>query len=998
MIPLGMTLVAGAIGSFFLFALLGFGALIVTAMLDPKIGKERALFGYALALLALTFFLLRPTPPESSNVRLKKVTDLPSAAGEVKADPFAHPDYRLDLERNAFQKFSDTRALPPIELEAPPWIALSFPLAPTIPGPAPGHRRALRGEPPTLSAGDGSAIAEIPAAVFAEYTPVPEDVYDWLLQGNQKWFIYIRALKDGSGPWIREGAPGFDALKWRLARQAEGWKDLQVEMATIGPAKQANDKLAREDVLKHRQLNVSQLRAEDHDQWFLRRTVDNHYREALALYGIGDPAQAGENALRQAARKMKAVGETGKENKEGWRRAATLLELALAWAKENGAAATQRAEILLELLEAYRAVRNDKMVLRTLAEYARTAPSNHRPWAWLGDSMIEIGIPELGLRYYEDALDRNRSHAMSILGKGLAQAWSGEHEDALRTWRGAQATPAARVRIAEGYLRLGRLDEAKQEIERFLAGEPGHALATLIRGAAHYALGDLDTARGAFEAVATMEGATAERAMACYNLGLTCVRLGQHDAAQAAFAAAQTALELGSDPGPIPDETVAPSLGLALVSLATGEIDTARERIEAARREAPHNAYVEFLAGVLAERGGNTASAVRALEESKRLAPEYAELDGWLAVTYLRLGEQQLATGAGMEAAAEYFERAEAFAQRAARREARADKRAYRMQLRLALVQLRSQHLPRKKRYELGLASARKVVDEPANRDQPMAHAIMGYCHYGLGGTDNVKQCMRDFQKVLEDVPEEEGHALAGWRSYADEALAAVKRWNSLEEKTVTFEGTEMPKDWKADESHGVRVRLVDGMLRFDGEAKKDGSFRDPIVTMTNQTLFDRDSIEEVSFDIRCPPKRAGTTANNVVFGVQLLAGRGRGGKMPGIGFFYDKGKMAFRVGGGQKKAFQDGDLLRQGDDIEEREWPTDEWLTVRIAREDRDKGEVAIYISDRSGVEEEVFRDTVSGFRSSSGKALLWFGGWSNEAEAFDVTVRDIRVVRRTR
>ena len=119
---------------------------------------------------------------------------------------------------------------------------------------------------------------------------------------------------------------------------------------------------------------------------------------------------------------------------------------------------------------------------------------------------------------------------------------------------------------------------------------------------------------------------------------------------------------------------------------------------------------------------------------------------------------------------------------------------------------------------------------------------------------------------------------------------------------------------------------------------------------------------------------------------------------MPGIGFFYDKGKMAFRVGGGQKKAFQEGNVLRQGDDIEEREWPTDEWVTVRIARENRDKGEVAIYVTGDTGIEEELFRDTVSGFRSSSGKALLWFGGWSNEAENFDVKIRDIRVVRRTR
>lgn len=1007
MTALATYIIAGAVGSFFIFALLGFGALVFTAAMDSKIGKERALFVYALGLAALTFFVLQDQAPEKQRIRTGKVSGLAEAPDQVTGDPFAHPAYDLDLDRNVFQKYSDTRKLPPVELEAPPWLPLAFPLPPTIPGPAPGHRRVLRGELPTLTAGDGTSVAEIPEAVFQEYTPVPEDVYDWITDANGKRvYIYIVALKEPGGAWILEGKPGYESLKWRLANQGEGWDEITVRSAYIGSKEKASKVLSKEDVLKRRLQNIGERTPNDGDVFSVRLSVANLYHRALRTYGINDLTKAGENALRQAARKMAEVGRTGKENKGGWVRAVKLLEQALEYAKANNVADTQRAEILLELLEAQRALRDDKGVLGTLAEYARTAPNNHRPWAWLGDAMLEIGIASLGGDYYRDALDKNRTDATSIIGAGDALAWQGDHAGALKTWRRAQSTPSARVRIAEGYLRVGQLEAAKREVEKYIATDPGNPEATLIRGAVYYALGELETARGAFQAVATMADARGTRAQACYNLGLTCLRMGQHDAAQGAFSACIKALELGSSLGPLPDETIAPSLGQALISLATGDVDGARTHIDTARAEAPSNAYVEFLAGVLAERGGNTASAVRGLEASKRIAPSYGELDGWLAITYLRLGEQQAATS-GSGADNDYFERAEAFAQRAAKREGQAERTAFQMQLRLALIQLRAQHVAKKQRYTNALASAKKVVNQAENRDQPAAHAILGFCHYGLGGTDNIKQCIRDFQKVLDDVPEDSGdpedpaykpHPWKGWREYADSTLAAVKRWDSLEEKSVSFDDTNLSSDWKADNPNKVLVKVVDRMLRFSGESKKDGSFRDPIVQLTNQTLFGRDTLEEVSFEIKCPPKRAGVTANNVTFGVQLLSGRGKGGKLPGIGVFYDKGKMSYRVGGGQKEAFQDGLPRRAGDDITEREWPTDEWLTVRLVRHDRDKGDIGIYLTGDDGNEIEVFRDFVAGFKRSRGKALLWFGGWSNEAERFDVHVRNIRVVRRTK
>ena len=288
------------------------------------------------------------------------------------------------------------------------------------------------------------------------------------------------------------------------------------------------------------------------------------------------------------------------------------------------------------------------------------------------------------------------------------------------------------------------------------------------------------------------------------------------------------------------------------------------------------------------------------------------------------------------------------------------------------------------------------VVIKKIDRDQPAAWCLRAYCHYGLGGEDNVSQSIRDFQKVLDDIPEEaEDHPWFAWRGYAAESLAEVKHWAALEEKSVSFPDTTLPGDWVPDQSKKVTIKVDEGMLRFAGRARGDGSMDDETVSLINQDLFRRESLEEVTFKLRIPPKRGGSAANNVTFGIQVVSGgkRRQKSKTPGVGLFYDKGWMAFRAGGGQKKAFQDGAVHREGDDIEKRMWPEAEWLDIRIARLDADKGVMAIYVNG-----EEVFKDSISGFRSSRGKAALVLSGWSNDQEDFDVTVKDIRVVRRTR
>ena len=1042
-------LLASAVGDFFLYALLGLGALPFTAFLDKKIGKEKALLIYAIGILGV-ILLRAPDGPSATPPKAGALKDLAKQAVELKGDPFSHPGIDQSRETNIFQKYSDTRPLPPITLQTPPWIPLAFPLPPTIPGPAPGYQQSLQGELPKMvaSAGrsgadgedgedatgtedgedgedgaDGSAssdssLPDIPDRAFNEYEPKPEDIYDWMLQGaGGRMYIYIVALKPEQGTkWVKLGEPGFHDLAWRLTRKLEGYGDMYVRYAVVGPASQAEKRLAPTDVILARRSNVTDQRAGENAEreWKLARTVQNLYREALRAESLSaDLSRATDKRrLLRAAKRMADVGQTGKRSSEdrisdktvsGWELAVDLLDRALAIARESNLPA-ERAEVLLALLEAHRALRNEDEILKVLAEFARTTPTSHLAWSWLGDVMLDIGIPQAALRYHEAALERNRSYAEAHMGVGDAYVYVGDLPAALKAYNRASGNPEGRLRKAECLLRMGNAKDALREVTSVLTRDEDNVRALLVRGGAQYATGDLEAALETYLKASTVEGGEQRRAQATYNLGLTCVRLGRAADAAKAFEACRRALEFGSTPGDHPRDFVSPALGRAFAALAAGNLDGVSMELTLAGQEAPRNPYVRFLAGVLAHRSENTATAVRSLEASKALDSGYAELDGWLAWSYLQLGEQQSSTGA--DTAADTFRRALAYAERAARRERARDKKAYHMALRLALVQYRSQHLSQRERLTAGLKTVQAIVDRTATKDQPAAWALRGWGNYGLGGEENVDTSLQDFQKVVNDIGDAETHPWANWAEFSRECLAAIKQWRSLEEKSVEVTDASLLKEWDPDARSGVRQLLYEdgrGMTVL-GKVEDDGTQENPSWRIKNSVLFDRFSFEEVSMQIRVPATKDGRATNSVTFGVQVMSGRGSArAKMPGVGVFYDKGHLAFRMGGGQKKAFQAGLLRREGDDVEAAMWPggeQGEWVQVRIVRTDPEKGNIEIWMRPLDVPEDQatkVLEDRISSFKRSRGKASLWIGGWGTAAAIFHkVEVRDIRVIRR--
>ena len=995
---LGTVFLASAFGTFALFLFFGLLALPITAALDKSLGKEKGLLLYAVALLAFTFFVLRPDGPATTSVRVGKENLVPAEKLVQQGDPFARAEPNHEAERNAFEPYSDTRDLPPVTLETPPWIPIAFELPPTVPGPAPGHRRVLRGTMPKLTKGDGTSIAEFPDALFADYTPHPKDVYDWVMSGSKPVYIYLLAIHDGDA-WAREGEPKFEELKWLLAENAAGVEKMKVKIAFVGDEEKAKTQLGRLDVLKARRSGVSTKDVKGDQPLFLRRTVANLYAEAL-MRTLGrrslPTGKIDPDKLRRAAQEMAEVGKTGKESRAGWRKAVELLNMALETVRaERGL--PERAEVLLELLEAQRALRDEQAVLRTLSEYLATAPNSAEARTWLGTLHLQsMQLPREALLYYDDALSRNRGFSDALIGRGDALTYVGQHEEASRAYARASGDEA-KLRRAATELRLGQLDRARGSAESLLAQDPGNQHAVLIRACALYALGDLDTARSAFEQVASSPDGQELRAQACYNLGLTCARLGQHDAAQAAFDACEKALRQGSRTGPTPDEVVSPSLGRAFLAYGAGDDSALSAALDAARDEAPRSSYLEMFRGMVASRENDDAVAIRALDAALNRAPEYGELDAWLGLTYLRLGASAVATGASPRDSAETFERAVAFSERGADREARVDKDAWKQRLRECLVRLGAQHLPAKERYTLALGAAQKVLDNPKHRENAPALALSAFCHFQLGlyDEDSYDECIRRFQDVLRIVPMDEADPDAGWRAYSESALKAVKKWRSLEEKLVTFTSPTLSRDMLREEAKGVRavVEVEQGALNFKGQSSKDGTPDDPTVGVWTTSLFTKNSFESVTMRLRIPRTDVnGRTTNNISFGVRVIGKKlrkgSKGGKAPGIGIFYDRNKIALRIGGGQIKQYKDGEQLRMDP---EKEWPENEEVVLRIERVDEDTGEIAVYLDD-----ELIVKDRISAFKQGRGDATLWIGGSADEAQPFDVWVSDIRVIRK--
>lgn len=1020
---------ASFFGSFLLYGALGLLALVVTAGLDKLIGKERGLLLYVLGILGLTW-AIKPSAPAPLRAAPQSLSfgasrSDPSQPVKATLEPFSREPLGARGDRNSFQEMSDTSPLPPERLAEPPVIDLPFPLPPTVPGVGFGARRIYRGTLPQTTLPGGAAAAapaadgkpaagglpEIPTDGFSSYVPTPEDVYDWMTDGGQKVYVHLRAIDEAKG-----GTPAFEdpatGLKWMLESQeappgsAKVYADLSVSFSYVGSEADARKKLDRTSQVKVKQSAPSSIPASKHEAWHLRRTVDNEFVRACRKQGRARAEDLNVDQLKTVAAEMARIGETGKENGRGWVKSIDVLRLALDKCRQSPV--RDPTDVLLALIDAYRARQNEKDLIGTLSEYiagTKSSAASADGARWLGDVFLaRLRLPHRAVQLFDRAILGLPGSKAAFEGRGDAKSYLGRHADALKDYAAASAAggrATSAVKEAEALLRMGRLAEAKTAADAALGAGQFDPRALIVKGAVQYAMGEIQAASDTFRQICVLPSDDAtrrHRAEALYNLGLCEWRMGRAETASAAFDAVEGALRRGSDRGRSPDETVSPELGRALIQLSAGNLGEARDALDRARDLAPGLAYVEFVSGWIASSRREATEARNRFESALALAPELYELDGWLAETRLRGAEAAVLEGVPPADRAEDFEAAGRYAERATSREAEANPKNTDFAVREALVRLRQQQLSERRRFEGALKTAEAILLR--TREERRAMAIKGYCNYrlGIGEPERYGECLRNFQAVV-DLP---APANDPTKAYAAACLETVTRWQALEQKTIEFAETKLATDWEVGQSHGVRVSLDDNYLVFKDIQKESGATdtgtrTDPTAYAKTKKLVGKDTLELIQVWFRLPGKnRAGEEINGITFGFALQPpSQAKGGLTSGqgIGVFYEKNHVAVRITGGNDPAYKDGEIHRVQPKSEDPDWPEDKdgrGVLVEIERRSAD-GEIVIRVAGK-----EVVTDRVATFRRAKGELELWVGGWSTKAANWDVGIDKIRVVRR--
>ena len=524
-----MIVLAGAFLTFVGFLFAGLLALVFAVGLDRKLGKEKALLLFTGLLLLFTLWQCSPAPDQaeargSARVRGRRAGRSARHRGRPGPAADARPPARRTQplpQALGHASASADRAAAAALVPAAVRAAAHHPRSRARGASRPARRDDRRRSPATGRRSPRSRIRSSPTT-----RPCRTTCTTGSSRAARKNYVYILSIRK-DGQTYEEDHPEFRDRLFELTDRVPGWEGMLVEYALVGERGDGGEE-ARAD----RRPQGADARRLDRPRGPARALVrPTLRREPLPRGPAGARPRAGirrrprtSPVSQAAARKMAEVGRTGKEQRDGWRRAVILLEVALEQARARAAPA-KRAEILEELVEAYVALRAEQAVLRALAEYARTSPNRPEPWLWLGQlHERSLGIPEEALAYFEAALARSPRQRRRAAGQGRRadRARATTRRRSMRTVGPAPATPrrSAWRRPSCGWVacrRRPRRCRAALALE-----EPDGPRALLAHGAVLYVENDLEKAREAFLRAATASGPDALefRAQACYDLGL----------------------------------------------------------------------------------------------------------------------------------------------------------------------------------------------------------------------------------------------------------------------------------------------------------------------------------------------------------------------------------------------------------------------------------------------------------------------------------------------
>lgn len=336
-----------------------------------------------------------------------------------------------------------------------------------------------------------------------------------------------------------------------------------------------------------------------------------------------------------------------------------------------------------------------------------------------------------------------------------------------------------RTIVGKGFLAAGDLNEAQGYFKQALNTKPDYLPAHLGMVSCHYAKGNFAEAVQVIDQVLGQGAVSTELYTA---RGILQTRLGQ-------FANAERDLKSAIGLNPLLD--FYPLSALAFLYEMTGHPGEAVQTIEAAATIEPADPYVRYLQGVFAATREDFEGAKPHVDAV--LGAELRFVDG-LVIRSLISTVQNRNDDA---------ERYLSFACEVSPRNA-------------DLWALRSTNLLRAGQLRKALESAQKSLS--LNPEHPTSLNVIAYCAYAEG---KVEESIRGFADVLDRHKEEDEY-----RAYADKCFKDIQDHQTKVLWTDNFDRTDLRREWKEEARLGPLVRLENGSVQVDGNAKEPGRTR----------------------------------------------------------------------------------------------------------------------------------------------------------------------------
>jgi len=214
----------------------------------------------------------------------------------------------------------------------------------------------------------------------------------------------------------------------------------------------------------------------------------------------------------------------------------------------------------------------------------------------------------------------------------------GQYLDAAIAWKRAEAIapldPRSRFTLAMAYIRLGRRDWARRELEKLATTQPPSPLYLYWLAHLDYDAQSYTAAIGRLRKVIELD---AKMTRAYDLLGLCQDYLGQFDEAIKSYTHAVELNRLQAKPSPWP------FLDMSISLVAVNRLAEAEKNLREALKYDARLPQAHYQLGRVLEMQQQNPAAIESLNQAVALDPSYAEPHYLLGRVYQKLGEKQLA-------------------------------------------------------------------------------------------------------------------------------------------------------------------------------------------------------------------------------------------------------------------------------------------------------------------------------------------------------------------